>query len=98
MFGAGLMALAGAALIAIRPADKAAQNETDAKKYLAILARAPHLSDAEMECAMTEAGQSDCQEIEPLRDVAFNDVVTEFGRDDAKVKLNLQQVLLAALA
>ena len=96
--GALLLAFSGAALIAIRPADKAAQNETDAKKYLALLARASKLSDEDFAVALDEAHQSDCQEVEPLRDVAYNDIVTEFGRADEKVPLSCHQVILAAIA
>lgn len=93
-----LLAVSGAAMIAIRPADKAAQNETDTKRYLSLLAKSNQLTDAEFSAALDDAHQSDCQEIEPLRDVAYNDVVTEFGREDTKVKLSLHQSVLAAIA
>ena len=96
--GAVLMAIAGAGLLTIRPADKAAQNEYDAKRYLALLAKAPRLSDEELEIALQEAHQSDCPEIEPLRDVAYNDIVAEYGRADSQVKLSLRQSFLAHLA
>ena len=96
--GAAMMAIAGAALMTIRPADKAAQNESDAKRYLALLAKAPRLTDDEFEIALQEAHQSDCPEIEPLRDVAYNDVVTEYGREDARVPLSFRQALFASLA
>ena len=96
--GAVIMAIAGAALITIRPADKAAQNEFDAKRYLALLAKVPRLTDDEFESALQEAHQSDCPEIEPLRDVAYNDVVTEYGREDARVRLSVRQAIFATLA
>ena len=96
--GAVMMAIAGAALITIRPADKAAQNESDAKRYLALLAKAPRFTDDEFEIALQEAHQSDCPEIEPLRDVAYNDVVMEYGREDAQVKLSVRQSIFASMA
>ena len=96
--GAVVLALAGAALIAIRPADKAAQNESDMKRYLALASKAHLLDDAALAAAIDEAHQSDCQEVEPLRDVAFNDIVAEYGRQDAQVKLTRIQTFIAAIA
>lgn len=96
--GAGVLAAAGAMLIAMRPADKAAQNEADARRYLAIAAKAGRLSDDELQAAIAEAQQSDCPEIEPLRAVAYNDIVAEFGRQDEAIPLNCTQTLIAALA
>ena len=96
--GAGLLATAGAMLIAIRPADKAAQNEADARRYLAIAAKANRLDDKDLQAAIAEAQQSDCPEIEPLRAAAYNDVVAEFGRSDEAIPLTRTQTLIAALA
>lgn len=96
--GAGLLALAGAGLIAIRPADKAAQNESDARRYLALAAKAHELDDVALAAALEEAHQADCPEIESLRDVAFNDMVAEYGRVDAAVPLTPAQRLLSSIA
>ena len=96
--GAALLTLSGAALLAIRPADKAAQNEADARRYMALNAKAHQLDDAALAAALDEAHQSDCAEIEPLRDVAYNDVVSEIGRSDAVVPLTSMQRIMAAIA
>jgi hypothetical protein len=98
LFGAALMTMAGAALVAVRPADQAAQNEADMRRYRALAVKAHQLDDAALSAALEEAHLSDCQEIEPLRDVAYNDVVREYGREDAAVPLSRWQHLLAALA
>jgi hypothetical protein len=78
--GGALLAVAGAFMISVRPADKAALNE------------------AALAAAIDEAHQGDCQEIETLRNVAYNDVVAEFGRSDAAIPLTRLQLLFAALA
>jgi hypothetical protein len=96
--GVAVLAVSGAALVAIRPADKAAQNEADFKRYMALLAKEPGMLDEALKAGLAEAHQSDCPEIESLRDVAYNDVVAEFGRDDQRIKLKAHQRLLAALA
>ena len=96
--GAAVLAVSGAALIAIRPADKAAQNESDARRYLALAAKASQMDDTALATAIEEAHQSDCQEVEPLRDVAYNDIVKEFGRDDAQIPLTQFQRFIAAMA
>ncbi len=96
--GGILLAVTGAAMVAIRPADKAAQNEADMRRYLSLQQRTHVLTDDEIASAIDEAHQSDCPEIEPLRDVAYNDVVTEFGREDAVVPLSPTQRLFAYLA
>ena len=98
LLGAALLTLSGAALVAIRPADKAAQNEADARRYMALNAKAHQLDDAALAAALDEAHQSDCAEIEPLRDVAYNDVVNEIGRGDAVVRLTSMQRIMAAIA
>lgn len=96
--GAALLAVAGAALIAIRPADKAAQNEADTRRYVALMTKAHTMTDEALAAAIDEAHQADCPEIESLRDLAYNDVVTEYGRSDAAVRLSGAQRLLAAIA
>ncbi len=96
--GAALLSVSGASLIAIRPADKAAQNEADMRRYLSLASKAHQLDDVALAVAIEEAHQSDCQEVEPLRDVAYNDVVAEYGREDAQVKLSPIQTIIAVIA
>ena len=96
--GAVVLTMAAAALIAIRPADKAAQNEADTKRYAALLNRSNGLNEAQLSQALDEARQADTAEVESLRDVAWNDVVEEIGRSETKVPLTLPQRLLAAIA
>jgi hypothetical protein len=56
------------------------------------------MSDQELVEALEETRQGDAPEIEPLRDVAYNDVARELGRPDAVVALTPLQRALAALA
>ncbi|MDP2752251.1 MAG: hypothetical protein Q8O31_06580 [Rhodocyclaceae bacterium] len=98
MTGSLMLTLSGAALIAIRPADKAAQNEADRRRYVALLAKQSNLSDEQLSAALDEAHQGDTQEVEPLRAVAYNDVVTESGCFDAVMTLTRTQKLWAAFA
>jgi hypothetical protein len=93
-----LFAISGATLIAVRPADKAAQNEADVRKYQALLARSERMTEAELAQALEETRQGDAPKIEPLRDVAYNDIAIELGRPDAVVPLTPAQRLLAAMA
>jgi hypothetical protein len=53
--GALTLAATGAALIAMRPADKAAINEAEAKRYAALRARAGNLEDTALRAALEEA-------------------------------------------
>lgn len=96
--GACLATLAGAALIAIRPADKAAQNEMDARRYQALMTRSHHLDAAALATELEQARQSDAPEVEPLRNVAFNDVMQEINREDQLIPLGTHERLLKALA
>lgn len=96
--GAGLLTLSGAALIAIRPADKAAQNEADTKRYSSLMTKANSLDDKALKAALDEAHQSDCPEVESLRDLAYNDTICEYGRTDATVPLSPVQKILSAVA
>jgi hypothetical protein len=96
--GAVLMSIMGAMLVVVRPADKAAQNESDVRRYQTLELRSHGMNDAELEAAIAEARQFDCPEIDPLCDVAYNDVVRSYGREDAVVPLSCLQRLLAALA
>lgn len=98
MAGSALLALSGAALIAIRPADKAAQNEYDKRRYAALIAKQAGLTDEQLAVAIDEAHQGDVQEVEPLRAVAYNDVALELNRPDQIIALSPAQRVLAALA
>lgn len=66
--GAVLMAVIGAAALAVRPADRAAQNEGDVRKYAELLHEAPGLSDEALAAALAKARVSDAPEIESARD------------------------------
>lgn len=96
---AGLTFAAFTAIIyAIRPADKIAQNESDVKKYAALLVKAESATVEELRGLIAEARQTDAVEVEPLRAVAFNDVMREINRDDAIIELSPMQKLIGALA
>ena len=96
--GAVLFVIAGAVLIAVRPADKIAQNDADARRYQALMAKSVKMNEVDLEEALEEARLSGAPEVEPLRDVAYNDVVVECNRPDIVVALRPIQRLLAALA
>jgi len=96
--GAGLLACTGAALIAIRPADKAALNESDIRRYQALMTKVNALNETELETAIEEARQSDTPDIESLRNVAFNDVMREINRDDQLIPLTPAQKIISMLA
>ena len=96
--GALLLAMFGAIAVAVRPADKAAQNELDVKRYAAIRSKSSSMSDDALRQAIDEARNADAAEIEPLRDVAYNDVVCEVGQPSYSVPLSLQQRVIAAFA
>lgn len=96
--GVLLLALVGGAALAIRPADRAAQNEADVRKYGELLRDALTLDDDAFAAALAKARLTDAPEVEPLRDVAYNDMVIEVGRPDLAAHLNGRQRLLAAMA
>lgn len=91
-------AVFGAALIAIRPADKAAANEADAKRYARLRSDADSMDDAQLARALAKAKESDTAEVEPLRMVAYNDVLRETGNAALVQPLSGLQRFLAALA
>jgi hypothetical protein len=93
-----VMALFTALNVAVRPAEKAASNELDAKRYAKLRSEARNMNTEQLQQALDKARETDAPEVEPLRDVAFNDVVTEYGRPDAVVPLQLNQKILRALA
>lgn len=96
--GAAAFTVFGAVMIAMRPADKAAANEADAKRYAALRVRAAHLDDQQLRGAIDEARPADAPEFEALRDVAYNDVVLEVGQPAYRLPLTLPQRVLAAIA
>jgi len=96
--GAGLLACSGAMFIAARPGDKAALNESDVRRYQALMVKSNALNEAELEVAIEEARQSDTQEIELLRSIAYNDVMHEFNRDDQLIPLKCSEKIFEHLA
>jgi hypothetical protein len=96
--GAVVFAVFGAALLAIRPADKAAQNEADQRRYAKLRAEGVAMTADALRSALAKARESDAAEVEPLRDVAWNDVVREIGWTDKAVPLSISQRVIAALA
>lgn len=98
VIGAICFALFGALMIAIRPAEKALANEADAKRYAQLRTLASTMEADALRAALAKARETDTAEVEPLRAVAFNDVVLEVGRNDQVLPLSVQQRLLAALA
>lgn len=96
---AGAVAAAAmfAANIAIRPHDKALANEADAKKYAQLRTRALSLDADALASALQQARESDVAEVEPLRDVAYNDVVIELGLTNT-VPLSGYQRIISRLA
>jgi hypothetical protein len=96
--GVLVMTAFGAFGIVARPAEKAAANKIDARRYAELRTRAVDLSDVDLERALAKARESDADEIELLRDVAWNDVAAEIGRSDAVSRLTLAQRALRAMA
>lgn len=96
--GAVLMAVFGAAALVVRPADKAAANEADAKRYARLRTEAHGMDEGALQSALDKVRETDVPEIEPLRDVAWNDLVREIGCPQDAVPLRWQQRMLAAIA
>jgi hypothetical protein len=96
--GMTLFALSGAALLAIRPAEKIANNDADVKRYRDLMVKSNTLSLEQLAIAIDEAGRSDAQEVEPLRYVAYNQMVMENNRPDVLIPLSFGQRFLAKLA
>lgn len=84
--------------IAVRPAEKIAANDTDVRKYAALLAKSESIDIHELKKLIAEARQSDAAEVEPLRDVAYNDVMLEINRPDALIRLHSMQKIMGILA
>ena len=92
------MACSGAALLTIKPAEKALLNDADVKRYQAIMSKVSLLDAIALESAIEEARLGDTFELEPLRNVAFNDVMIEINREDQLIKLNLTEMIMGSLA
>lgn len=96
--GGVLLAAFGAALIAVRPADKAALNEGDQRRYSRLRSEAATMDNDALRRALDKARESDAQEVEPLRDLAYNDVMRETGNEAHQLPLRPAQRLLAVIA
>lgn len=91
-------AVFGCINLALRPADKIAANDADVRKYGALLAKISVLDAATLQQMLDEARLSDTAEVEPLRPVAYNDVVLEIDEPDSLIALSPMQKLMGALA
>jgi Mg2+/citrate symporter len=96
--GGVLLAVVGAALVAVRPADKAAANEADMRRFTALLVSSQHMGADDLEQALNVARQSCAPEIEPLRNVVYNDVVRAIGQPGHAQPLTRAERVIAALA
>lgn len=96
--GGALMAAFGGAAIAMRPADKAAANEADAKRYARLRTDSANMSAFDLRSAIDKARETDVPEVELLRDVAWNDVMNEIGRPEEIVKLGTRQAIISSIA
>lgn len=96
--GGLLLAVFGAIGLAVRPADKAAANDNDARRYAQLRTAAMAMTAEELQVALNKARESDTQEVDALRDVAYNDLAYELGREDQAIPLRVHQKLLSALA
>jgi hypothetical protein len=96
--GGILLTLSGSALMVIRPADKAAVNDTDLRRYKKLYTKSNSMTLQELEIALAEARESDAPEIEVLRMVAYNDMVKEIGRLDKVQALTALQKVFSCLA
>ena len=94
----GTFAIFGCINLALRPADKIAANEADVRKYGALLAKVNSVDAATLQRMLDEARLSDTPEIEPLRPVAYNDVVLEIDEPEALIRLSPMQKLMGAVA
>ena len=97
-FGLGLLALAGAVAVAVRPLEKAITNEADARKYASLRTQGLAMDFSQLEAALQKARESDAPEVELLRDIAYNDTLMEMGRQDLSAPLSNRQRLLEVLA
>lgn len=96
--GAALFALFAAVQVAVRPHERAAANEADMRRYAQLRTDGRSMDADALQLALDKARLTDAAEIEPLRDVAFNDVAQEVGATYAVTPLRWHQRMLAALA
>lgn len=94
----GVFAVFSSLNLAIRPADKIAANDADVRKYGALLAKLNVLDAPALQQMLDEARLSDTTEVEPLRAVAYNDVVMEIDEPDSLIALSPMQKLMGVLA
>jgi hypothetical protein len=80
------------------PAGGQSSPEADLRRFQSLMARANSLDGNALEAAIEETRQGSAQEIEPLRDVAYNDVVLEFNRSDALIPLSPLRKILRVFA
>lgn len=97
--GGILFAAFGALLIAVRPADKAAANESDVRRYRELRAQGVGLSADALHAALERARQSDVAEVESLRRPVWNDVAIEVGASPSELfQLTLRERAVSLLA
>lgn len=92
------LAVFGAILIGVRPAEKAVQNDNDVKRYQALMTKSHSLNADELQIALEEAHQGCAPEIDALRNVAYNDVVREIGRSESVIALSFFEKIFASIA
>ena len=68
------------------------------RKYGALLAKINSVDVAALQQMLDDARLTDTAEIEPLRPVAYNDVVLEIDEPEALIPLSPMQKLMGALA
>lgn len=83
---------------AIRPAEKIAALQSDVHQYSVLLSKSDGLDASAIRHLLHEARETDTDEIEPLRVVAFNDVMLEIDELDARIPLTPMQKLIDVLA
>ncbi|MYN18893.1 hypothetical protein GTP81_19270 [Rugamonas sp. FT107W] len=83
---------------AIRPAERIAAFHADVRKYAALIAKSDLLDALAIQHLLHEARQTDAEEIEPLRAVAYNDVMLEIDEPDSLIELSPMQKLMGVLA
>ncbi len=83
---------------AIRPAEKIAALQVDVRKYAMLITKSDLLDASAIQHLLHEARQTDTEEIEPLRAVAYNDVMLEIDELDSLIELSPMQKLMGVLA
>lgn len=96
--GAALFSIATALNVAMRPAEKATNAQADQRRYSKLRTQAAAMDAAQPKAALDQLREADSPEIEPLREVAYNDVMHEVGREDHVVPLAPHQRPLAVPA